>query len=73
MSGFVALILTAWPFVVSHHGEQLRVDGPGVLDHGVCCVEPLYHFLDRTLLPLAIFLFVVFGLLAVAGVAGRRK
>ena len=49
------------------------IDGPGVLDHGVCCVEPLYHVLGHTLLPLAALLFVVFGLLALAGITGRRS
>jgi hypothetical protein len=71
-SGLIALIVAAMPFVVSHRGEQPMRDGPGVLYDGVCCVEPLYHFLGRTLLPLSVVLFFVFGLLAIAGITDRR-
>jgi len=31
-------------------GERLMIDGPGVLDHGVCCREPATHFLARLFL-----------------------
>lgn len=72
-SGFVALTVAVLPLVVSHRGEQPMIDGPGALDHGECCVEPWYHFLGHTALPLAAFLFFVFGLLAIAGVTGRRE
>ena len=68
-SGLIALMVALMPLFVSYRGELHMIDGPGVLEQGSCCVEPTYHWLGRTLLPLATLLFFLFSLAAMIGTA----
>jgi hypothetical protein len=48
--GLIALLVGSMlPLFVSHAGELPMIDGPGVLDHGVCCKEPTWHSYARIL------------------------
>src|SRR6185312_3398799 len=54
----VVLLKYVWPLLISHQHEQPMRDGPGVLSHGACCVEPAYHLFGRVAFGLAVSLLI---------------
>lgn len=63
LSALIILAIRLWPELISHDGERDMVDGPGMVVGGVCCVEPLHHFLNRVIWPIAALLMAVSFLL----------